>query len=395
MSDEKETQVQEDSGIQLTLDPETEEQTETKEEEPVQEETKDPIDEAKLSDAEKKTVNDFAQKIDITATNSILQYGSAAQKKVSDFSDSALKNVRTKDLGETGDLLNNLIKELKNFDAEADEKKGFFGKLFDKAGNSVQKYKEQYDKASTSVNKVSDMLEDHQIRLMKDISLLDEMYKKNQQNTKELTMYILAGRKKLKQVREEELPALVQKAKESGLPEDAQAANDLEQACTRFEKKLYDLELTRQVSLQMAPQIRMVQNNDTLMVEKIESTLVNTIPLWKNQIVLAMGLSHSKEAVDAEREVNNMTNELLKKNAETLHQSTVDIAKESERGIVDIETLKHTNEQLISTLDEVLQIQKEGREKRQQAEKELNQIENQLSEKLLQVNTKTDVTTQK
>ena len=388
MSDEKETQVQEESEIQLTLDPQEEEQKPEPEEEKT-EEVKDPIDESKLTDAERKTVNDFAEKIDITATNSVLQYGSAAQKKVSDFSDSALKNVRTKDLGETGDLLNNLIKELKNFDAEADEKKGFFGKLFDKAGNSVQKYKEQYDKASTSVNKVSDMLEDHQIRLMKDIALLDEMYKKNQQNTKELTMYILAGRKKLKQVRSEELPALVQKAKESGLPEDAQAANDLEQACTRFEKKLYDLELTRQVSIQMAPQIRLVQNNDTMMVEKIESTLVNTIPLWKNQIVLAMGLSHSKEAVDAEREVNNMTNELLKKNADTLHQSTVDIAKESERGVVDIETLKHTNEQLISTLDEVLQIQKDGREKRQQAEKELNQIENQLSDKLLEVNDQT------
>lgn len=391
MSDEKNVQTQIEPDIQLTLDPETEPVEETKEE-PEQEAVKDPIDESRLSEAERKTVDDFAKKIDIMQTGTVLQYGSSAQKKVSDFSDTALKNVRTKDLGETGDLLNNLIKELKNFDADAGEKKGFFSKLFDKAGNTVEKYKEQYDKASASVNKVSDMLEDHQIRLMKDIALLDEMYKKNQQNTKELTMYILAGRKKMKQVRGEELPALVAKAKETGLPEDAQAANDLEQACTRFEKKLYDLELTRQVSLQMAPQIRLVQNNDTLMVEKIESTLNNTIPLWKNQIVLAMGLSHSKEAVDAEREVNNTTNELLKKNAEMLHQSTIDVAKESERGIVDIETLKHTNEQLIATLDEVLKIQKDGREKRQQAEEELNQIENQLTDKLLEVNTETDIT---
>lgn len=381
--------MSEQQEIKLTLDPQenddasavTNEQTEEKQ--PV-----DQIDEAgkNLSEEEKKTVDDFAEKIDITQSNTVLQYGSAAQKKVSDFSDTALKNVRTKDLGEVGDLLTNLVTELKNFDTDTTEKKGFFSSLFDRSSNSMSKFQAKYSKAESNVDKVSDMLEKQQIVLLKDIALLDQLYERNQQNTKELTMYILAGRKKLQEVRSTQLPALTAKAKESGLPEDAQAANDLEQACVRFEKKLYDLELTRQVSIQMAPQIRMVQNNDTVMTEKIQSTLVNTIPLWKNQIVLSLGIQHSKEAMEAQREVSNMTNELLKKNAETLHQATVDTAKESERGIVDIETLQHTNKELISTLDEILTIQKEGREKRQAAEQELNKIENELSDKLLEIN---------
>ena len=351
----------------------------------------DPISESKLSEAEKKTVNEFSKKIDITESNTILQYGAAAQKKVTDFSNTALQNVRTKDLGEIGTLLSNLVVELKTSDAE-EEKKGFFAGLFDKGKDKVTEFKARYDKAEANVEKISAILEDHQITLLKDIALLDELYDRNNQNIKELTMYILAGRKKLADVRANELPELIKKAKESGLPEDAQAANDLEQACVRFEKKLYDLELTRQVALQMAPQIRLVQNNDTLMTEKIQSTLVNTIPLWKNQIVLSLGIQHSKEALEAEREVTNMTNDLLKKNAETLHQATVETARESERGIVDIETLQHTNEQLISTLDEVLAIQKEGHEKREAAELELRRIENQLTDKLLQINNDRDVT---
>lgn len=384
MSENKQAQAEE---IKLTLDPEAEEQEAQKEEQA--EETvveKNPIDEANLSEVERQTVNEFSSKIDIMESNTVLQYGSAAQKKVSDFSDTALNNVRTKDLGEIGTLLSDLVVELKEYDANETEKKGFFASLFDKGGDSVTKFKAKYDKAEANVEKVAKMLEDHQITLLKDIALLDELYARNQQNTKELTMYILAGKKRVNEIRENELPELTKKAKESGLPEDAQAANDLEQACVRFEKKLYDLELTRQISIQMAPQIRLVQNNDTLMTEKIQSTLVNTIPLWKNQIVLALGISHSKEAMEAQREVTDMTNTLLKKNAETLHQATVDTAKESERGIVDLETLQHTNEQLISTLEEVQQIQKDGREKRAQAEQGLAKIENELTNKLLEIN---------
>ena len=384
MSENKQAQAEE---IKLTLDPEAEEQEAQKEEQA--EETvveKNPIDEANLSEVERQTVNEFSSKIDIMESNTVLQYGSAAQKKVSDFSDTALNNVRTKDLGEIGTLLSDLVVELKEYDANETKKKGFFASLFDKGGDSVTKFKAKYDKAEANVEKVAKMLEDHQITLLKDIALLDELYARNQQNTKELTMYILAGKKRVNEIRENELPELTKKAKESGLPEDAQAANDLEQACVRFEKKLYDLELTRQISIQMAPQIRLVQNNDTLMTEKIQSTLVNTIPLWKNQIVLALGISHSKEAMEAQREVTDMTNTLLKKNAETLHQATVDTAKESERGIVDLETLQHTNEQLISTLEEVQQIQKDGREKRAQAEQELAKIENELTNKLLEIN---------
>lgn len=384
MSENKQAQAQE---IQLTLDPQETEQPIQEAKEEVTEEVKNPLDDSNLSDTEKKTVEEFSHKIDITESNTVLQYGSSAQKKVSDFSETALQNVRTKDLGEIGTLLSDLVVELKDYDAnEPQEKKGFFANLFDKGQDSVTKFKAKYDKAETNVDKVANMLEDHQITLLKDIALLDELYARNQQNTKELTMYILAGKKRVAEIKATQLPELLEKAKKSGLPEDAQEANDLEQACVRFEKKLYDLELTRQISIQMAPQIRLVQNNDTLMTEKIQSTLVNTIPLWKNQIVLSLGIAHSKQAMEAQREVTDMTNTLLKKNAETLHQATVDTAKESERGIVDIETLQHTNEQLISTLEEVQQIQKDGREKRAQAEQELAKIENELTNKLLQLN---------
>ncbi|MBR4445271.1 MAG: toxic anion resistance protein [Solobacterium sp.] len=391
-------QVQEEPEISLTLTPEEvkedNEITLASLEEKKQEltEQRDPLENIQLSEKERKTIDAFSEKIDITESNVVLQYGSAAQKKVTDFSDSALKNVRTKDLGEIGDLLSNLVVELKGFEAGTEEKKGFFASLFSKGADKVATYKAQYDKAEANVSKIAGILEDHQITLLKDIALLDELYARNQQNQKELAMYILAGRKKLREVRSKDLTALVEKAKKSGLPEDAQAANDLEQACTRFEKKLYDLELTRQVAIQMGPQIRLVQNNDTLMTEKIQSTLANTIPLWKNQIVLAMGIEHSKEAMEAQREVTNMTNDLLKKNAETLHMATVETAKESERGIIDIETLQHTNQELIATLDEVIAIQKEGHEKREAAEQELRRIENELSAKLLQIDAKRDIT---
>lgn len=389
---QSEAQVQEEPAIQLTLTPEEKKQENEAQLKALEEEqnakmeavAKDIYNEAKLSDAEKKMVEDFSNKIDITEANIVLQYGSEAQKKISDFSDTALDNVKTKDLGEVGTLLSNLVVELKGFD-EKENDKGFLG-IFKKAGNKVESLKAKYDKTEVNVNKIANVLEDHQIQLLKDIALLDQLYDRNQTNCKELTMYIIAGKKKLEKVRSEDLPALQAKAKESGLAEDAQAANDLQNACDRFEKKLYDLELTRQVSIQMAPQIRLVQNNDTLMTEKIQSTLVNTIPLWKNQMVLALGVSHSKEAMQAEREVNNMTNELLKKNAETLHQATVETAKESERGIVDLETLQHTNQELIATLDEVLQIQKEGHAKRAEAEKELARIESELHNKLLEIN---------
>lgn len=384
MSEYNNTQAQ---SITLTLSPEEELQKEQPEIQAAP--VKDQYDESKLTEEERRTVNEFSKKIDITETNTILQYGAAAQKKVTDFSDTALKNVRTQELGEVGDLLSSLVVELKTTDEK--EEKGIMG-LFKKGGDKVERLKVKYDKAEANVEKIARILEDHQIQLLKDIALLDQLYERNAQNTKELSMYIIAGKKKLEEVRNTELPALVEKAKLSGLPEDSQAANDLAQACDRFEKKLYDLELTRQVSIQMAPQIRLVQNNDTLMTEKIQSTIVNTIPLWKNQIVLAMGISHSKEAMEAQREVTNMTNTLLKKNAETLHQATVETAKEAERGIVDIETLQHTNEELIATLDEVLNIQREGHEKRIAAERELARIENQLHDKLLEINTDRDVT---
>ena len=397
-------QVQEQS-IQLTLTPEEtraeqeqqlNELTEKKEEEAAkvapQKTIEEMLDDAKLNDAEKKQVNDFSETIDIMQANAILNYGSAAQKKITDFSDAALKNVKTRDLGEIGDLLGQLVGELKDADPnQKEEKKGIFG-FFKKGADKVSNFKIKYDNAEKNVDKVASILEDHQIQLLKDVSLLDQLYERNQQNSKELSMYIIAGKKRLQEVRENELPKLIAKAKETGLPEDAQAANDLSQACDRFEKKIYDLELTRQVAVQMGPQIRLLQNNDTLMTEKIQSTIVNTIPLWKNQIVLSLGISHSKEAIQAEREVNDMTNKLLKKNAETLHQATVETAKESERGIVDIETLTHTNEELIKTLDEVIAIQKDGREKRRAAEAELTRIENELNKKLLEIDTEKDVT---
>ena len=397
-------QVQEQS-IQLTLTPEEtraeqeqqlNELTEKKEEEAAkvapQKTIEEMLDDAKLNDAEKKQVNDFSETIDIMQANAILNYGSAAQKKITDFSDAALKNVKTRDLGEIGDLLGQLVGELKDADPnQKEEKKGIFG-FFKKGADKVSNFKIKYDNAEKNVDKIASILEDHQIQLLKDVSLLDQLYERNQQNSKELSMYIIAGKKKLQEVRENELPKLIAKAKETGLPEDAQAANDLSQACDRFEKKIYDLELTRQVAVQMGPQIRLLQNNDTLMTEKIQSTIVNTIPLWKNQIVLSLGISHSKEAIQAEREVNDMTNKLLKKNAETLHQATVETAKESERGIVDIETLTHTNEELIRTLDEVIAIQKDGREKRRAAEAELTRIENELNKKLLEIDTEKDVT---
>ena len=397
-------QVQEQS-IQLTLTPEEtraeqeqqlNELTEKKEEEAAkvapQKTIEEMLDDAKLNDAEKKQVNDFSETIDIMQANAILNYGSAAQKKITDFSDAALKNVKTRDLGEIGDLLGQLVGELKDADPnQKEEKKGIFG-FFKKGADKVSNFKIKYDNAEKNVDKIASILEDHQIQLLKDVSLLDQLYERNQQNSKELSMYIIAGKKRLQEVRENELPKLIAKAKETGLPEDALAANDLSQACDRFEKKIYDLELTRQVAVQMGPQIRLLQNNDTLMTEKIQSTIVNTIPLWKNQIVLSLGISHSKEAIQAEREVNDMTNKLLKKNAETLHQATVETAKESERGIVDIETLTHTNEELIKTLDEVIAIQKDGREKRRAAEAELTRIENELNKKLLEIDTEKDVT---
>ncbi len=391
MSENNNTQTQAQE-ITLTLNPEEEtvKLDDLQAQAPQTKTIEELYSDAKLTEAERRTVEDFSKKIDITESSTVLEYGSAAQKKISDFSDSALKNVRTKDLGEIGNLLSDLVVELKTTDEKED--KGFFGNLFKKGQDSVVKYKARYDKAEANVDKIAAVLEDHQITLLKDIALLDQLYERNAQNTKELSMYIIAGKKKLQEVRENDLPALVKKAQDSGLPEDSQAANDLAQACDRFEKKLYDLELTRQISIQMAPQIRLIQNNDTLMTQKIQSTLVNTIPLWKNQIVLALGISHSREALEAEREVTNMTNDLLKKNAETLHQATVETTRESERGIVDIETLQHTNEELIATLDEVLAIQRDGHEKRQAAEAELVRIENQLNEKLLQINEEADIT---
>lgn len=394
----QQSQAQEQISLTLTPDEVMEQQQETLaelEERKKEEGTaavKEQYDISTLSETEQKTVSDFSEKIDITQSNVILQYGSAAQKKITDFSDTALKNVRTKDLGEVGGLLSDLVVELKGFESGTEKGKGGLFGFLKKGTDSIQNFKVKYDKAEANVNKIAAVLEEHQITLLKDIALLDQLYERNAQNTKELTMYIIAGKKKLEEVRSVELPKLTAKAKASGLPEDAQAANDLAQACDRFEKKLYDLELTRQVSIQMAPQIRLVQNNNTLMTEKIQSTLVNTIPLWKNQIVLSLGISHSKRAMEAEREVTNMTNTLLKKNAETLHQATVETAKESERGIVDIETLQHTNEELLKTLDEVIVIQKEGRQKRQAAEAELIRIEAELSRKLLEIDTEKDVT---
>ena len=335
-----------------------------------------------LTEAEQKVVHDFAQKIDITNPNLSLEYGAGAQKNVADFSDAALSAVRTKDLGEVGDMISSLVVELKGFDAD-EERKGFLG-LFKKAGTGIETLKAKYSKAEVNVDKISHQLEEHQRTLMKDVVILDQMYDKNLDYYKQLTMYILAGKEKLAQERSTTLVELRQKAERTGLAEDAQRANDYDAMCLRFEKKLHDLELTRMVSIQMGPQIRLLQNNDTLMSEKIQSSLVNTIPLWKSQMVLALGMSHSQQAMEAQKAVTDMTNELLKKNADKLKMATVETAKESERAIVDIETLQHTNQQLISTLDEVLQIQTEGRQKRATAEAELRKIEGQLKQKLLE-----------
>ncbi len=348
---------------------------EVKKEEPV-------MDESVLSEEEKRMAEQFAKQIDLTNSSMILQYGAGTQKKMADFSETALENVRTKDLGEVGTLLGNVVQELKDFDEE--EERGFLG-IFKKQANKIQNLKAKYAKAEANINQICKVLENHQVKLMKDIALLDKMYELNLTYFKELTMYILAGKKKLKEVREGQLADMTMQAQGSALAEDAQAARDMESMCQRFEKKIHDLELTRMVSIQTAPQIRLVQNNDTVMVEKIQSTIVNTIPLWKSQMVLALGVAHSTQAAKAQREVTDMTNELLRKNAETLKMATIETAKESERGIVDMETLKATNESLISTLDEVMNIQQEGRRKRQEAEVEMQKLENELKEKLLQL----------
>ena len=342
------------------------------------------LENTKLTEAEQKMVDDFSEKIDLNDSGIVLQYGSAAQKKIADFSDNALEGVRTKDLGEVGNMIIDLVAELKGFNIEPEEKKGFFS-IFKKAGSGIAKLKTKYDKAEVNVDRITGVLEDHQNQLLTDIVMLDKMYENNLSYFKELNMYILACKKKLEQERATTLIELEEKAKTSGLAEDAQAANDFANLCDRFEKKLHDLEMTRTISIQMAPQIRLIQNGDTLMAEKIQSTINNTIPLWKNQMVLALGLAHSKAAVEAQREVSDLTNELLKKNAEALKTGTVAIAEESERSIVDIETVRYTNEQLISTLDEVLRIADEGRAKRLAAENEMIMIENELKTKLLDI----------
>ena len=359
----------------LTLDAE-----EPKEEEKAPAAKPVTVEETPLTPEERKIVDDFADKIDVTNTTQVMQYGSAAQKKIASFSETALNNVRTKDLGEVGEAITGLVTELKGFDA-TEEEKGFLG-FFKRSGNKIAAMKAKYDKVEVNVDRITGVLDQHQVTLLKDIAMLDKMYDMNLSYFKELSMYILAGKKKLQQVRATVLPELVEKAKRTGLPEDAQAANDM---CESFEKKLHDLELTRMVSIQMGPQIRLVQNNDKIMAEKIQSTLVNTIPLWKSQMVLALGLAHSQQAMQAQRAVTDMTNELLRKNADALKMGSIETAREAERGVVDIETLKHTNEQLISTLDEVKRIQDEGREKRRAAEAELGRIEGELKEKLLQV----------
>lgn len=335
-----------------------------------------------LTPEEQKMVNDFAAKIDIENTNQILQYGAGTQKKMADFSDTALENVKTQDLGEIGELISNVVGELKDFDVQEEGK--FFG-FFRKQTSKIENLKNKYDKAQANVEKITDSLQQHQVRLMKDSAMLDKMYEQNLNYFKELTMYILAGKKKLEETRNGKLAEMKNKAALSGLPEDAQAARDLDEKCSRFEKKLYDLELTRTIAMQTAPQIRLIQNNDTVMVEKIQTTIVNTIPLWKSQMVLALGIAHSAEAAQAQRQVTDITNELLRKNAETLHMATVETAKESERGIVDLETLQKTNADLIQTLDDVMRIQMEGRQKRQAAEMEMHRMEEELKRKLLEI----------
>ena len=365
----------------LTLDP-VEAPAEEKQPEPV--EAPAPEQQVRLTPEEQAMVDSFAQKIDITNSQQVLQYGSACQKKIGDFSEAALSKVSTKDLGEVGGMITDLIGELKSFDA-AEEEKGILG-FFKKKGSQLDSMKTKYNKAETNVETIQSALEKHQVQLLKDIAMLDKMYDLNMAYFKELSMYILAGKKKLADFRANELQQAMDKAKASGQPEDAQKARDLADQCERFEKKLYDLELTRTISLQMGPQIRLLQNNNSMMAEKIQSTIVNTIPLWKNQMVLALGLAHSQQAMQAERAVTDATNELLRKNAATLKQGTIDIAKESERGIVDIETLQQTNKQLIETLDELNKIRAEGKVKRANAEQELGRIEGELRSKLLEIN---------
>lgn len=373
-----------DAAPVLTLDPMTTQAPVMAELAPKPEEIPEDLSENNLTPEEKKMVEDFAKTIDVTNSNVILTYGAAAQQKIAGFSESALKSVRTKDMGEIGEMVSNLVTELRAFSPEEESKGGFFS-LFKKPANKIAAMKAKYDKAETSVDKICAQLEAHQIQLMKDVAMLDQMYQVNLNYFKELSMYILAGKRRLNEVRTTILPELMEKARQSGLPEDAQAANDMDALCNRFEKKIHDLELTRVISIQMAPQIRLVQGNDTLMTEKIQSTIVNTIPLWKSQMVLALGLSHSLDAMEAQRKVTDLTNDLLKKNADALKTATVETARESERGIVDIETLQHTNESLISTLDEVMRIQEEGRQKRRDAEAELGRMEGELKQKLLEL----------
>lgn len=370
-------------GPELTLHPEQKEE-EVVQAQPVQDLSEDlSVDYKQFNEAEIQQIHDFSQQIDITDNTMIMQYGINAQKKLADFSDSTLEKVKTKDLGEVGDMLSQVIGELREFDGNG-EKKGLFG-LFNKGKNKVEGMISKYEQTETNVNKIAGMLQDHQIRLLKDTSMLDQLFDLNNTYYKELSMYIAAGKEKLHHVKNEEIPALEQKALHSNLPEDAQALKDMTMYYNRFDKKLHDLELSRMIAIQTAPQIRLLQNSNNLMIEKIQSTLVNTIPLWKNQMVITLGLHHATEAAKTQQAVSDMTNELLKKNADALHSATVETAKESNRSIVDIETLKHTNEQLIQTFDDVLQIQEQGRIKRQEAEQELRQIENELKQKILEI----------
>ena len=376
MSDEfKDTSI--DIKPELTFEPFKEELQDMK----IIEEKKEIVEEIELTEDEKKMIDQFVDKIEISNSNAILQYGVGAQKKISDFSQSALNEVKTKDLGEIGDILSKVVFQLKNFE-EGEEKKGVFG-FFKKGKDKVTQMKINYENAENNIDEMCNVLENHQVQLLKDIAMLDRMYDINRTYFKELCMYILAGKKKLKKLEDEEIPKLQEKAKQSNNPQDAQELNDFVALCNRFEKKIHDLELTKMISLQMAPQIRLIQNNDSLMAEKIQSTIINTIPLWKNQMVLSLGVAHATDAARVQREVTDMTNELLRKNAEILKSSTIETAKESERGIVDIETLRATNESLISTLDEILNIQTEGRQKRREAEIELRNIENELKDKLM------------
>jgi len=367
---------------QLTLDPITADTAVKEADQAARDAKAVKLDESMLTEAERKMVDEFSQKIDVTDSNLVLQYGAAAQKNIAGFSENALNSVRTKDLGEVGEALAGLVGELQSFGQE--EKSGIFG-FFQKKKNDIMALKAQYSKAETNVNKIVEVLEGHQITLMKDVAMLDQMYELNTKYYKELTMYILAGKKKLEATRANELEALRKKAEETGAQEDAQAYNDLANMCNRFEKKLHDLELTRIVSIQMGPQVRLIQNNDALMLEKIQSSLVNTIPLWKSQMVLALGMENSRQATAAQTAVTDMTNKLLKQNADALKMGTIETAKEAEKSVVSIETLQHTNQQLISTLDEMMKIQTEGAQKRKEAEAELGRIEGELKQKLLEL----------